>query len=52
MHNDLIKTSHLVLEREIPLFASDSTLGKLSHRDTLLENPIKNLERGCEGVRP
>ena len=52
MHTDLIKTSHLVLEREIPLSASDSTLGKPPHRDTLLENPIKNLEEGCEGAMP
>jgi hypothetical protein len=52
MHTNLIQTSHLVLERDIPLFASDSTLGKPPHRDTLLENPIKNFERGCEGARP
>jgi hypothetical protein len=52
MHTDLIQTSRLVLEREIPLFSSDSTLGKPPYRDTLLENPIKNLERGCEGTRP
>jgi hypothetical protein len=37
MHTDLIQTSCLVLGREIPLSASDSTLGKPPHRDTLLE---------------
>jgi hypothetical protein len=52
MHTYLIQTSRLVLEREIPLSTSYSTLGKPPHRDTLLENPIKNLERGCEGARP
>jgi hypothetical protein len=52
MHTDLIQTSCLVLGREIPLSASDSTLGKPPNRDTILENPIKNLEKGCEGVRP
>jgi hypothetical protein len=52
MHTDLIQTSRLVLEREIPLSASDNTLGKPPHRDTLLENPIKNLERGREDTRP
>jgi hypothetical protein len=52
MHTDLIQNSHLVLKREIPLSALDSTLGKPPHRDTLLENPIKNLERGCERTRP
>jgi hypothetical protein len=52
MHIDLIKTSRLVLGREIPLSASDSTLGKPPHRDTLLEKSMKNLERGCEGARP
>ena len=52
MRTDLIQTSRLVLEREIPLFASDSTLGKPPHRDTLLENPIKSLEGGREGGRP
>ena len=44
MHTDLIQTSRLVLRREIPLSALDSTLGKPPHRDTLLENPIKSLE--------
>jgi hypothetical protein len=39
-------------EREIPLTASDSSLGKPPHRDTLLKKPIKNLEKGREGVRP
>ena len=52
MHTNLIHTSCLVLGREIPLFASDSTLGKPPHRDTLLEKPIKNLEKGREGARP
>jgi hypothetical protein len=37
MHTNLIQTSCLVLGREIPLSASDSTLGKPLHRDTLLE---------------
>jgi hypothetical protein len=49
---DLIQTSRLVLGREIPLSALDSTLGKPPHRDTLLENIIKNLEGGREGARP
>jgi hypothetical protein len=52
MHTDLIQTSRLVLGREIPLSASDSTLGKPPHRDTLLEKPIKSLEGGREGARP
>jgi hypothetical protein len=52
MHTDLIQNSRLILEREIPLSASDSTLGKPPHRDTLLENPIKILEGGHEGAGP
>ena len=52
MQTDLIQTSRLVLWREIPLSALDSTLGKPPHRDTLLEKPIKNLEGGREGARP
>jgi hypothetical protein len=52
MRTDLIQTSHLVLGRTIPLSTSDSTLGEPPHRDTLLENPIKNQERECEGIRP
>jgi hypothetical protein len=52
MRTDLIQTSRLVLGRTIPLSASDSTLGEPPHRDTLLEKPIKNRERECEGVRP
>jgi hypothetical protein len=52
MHVDLIWTSCLVLEREIPLIALDSTLGKPPHRDTLLKKPIKNWEREYEGARP
>jgi hypothetical protein len=41
MHIDLIQTSRLVLGRVIPLSASDSTLGKLPHRDTLLKIPSR-----------
>ena len=52
MLTDLIQTACLIRGRKVPLYASDSTLGKLSHRDTLLENPIKNQERELEGVRP
>jgi hypothetical protein len=52
MRTDLIQTSRLVLEREIPLSVSDSTLGKPPHRDTLLKKPIKNREIEREGVRP
>jgi hypothetical protein len=39
MHTYLIQTSCLVLGRVIPLSASDSTLGKLPHRNTLLKCP-------------
>jgi hypothetical protein len=52
MRNDLIQTSCLVLGWMIPLSTSDSTLSKSPHRDTLLENPIKNLKSKCEGVKP
>jgi hypothetical protein len=52
MCTDLIQTSRLVLGREIPLSASNSTLGKPPHRDTLLEKSIKNLKGGHEGARP
>ena len=52
MRTDLIQTSRLVLGRVIPLSASDSSLGKTPHRDTLLEKSIKNLEGGREGARP
>jgi hypothetical protein len=41
MHTDLIQTSRLILGREIPLSASDSTLGKPPHRDTLLKIPSR-----------
>jgi hypothetical protein len=41
MRTDLIQTSRLVLGRAIPLSASDSTLGKLPHRDTLLKRPSR-----------
>jgi hypothetical protein len=41
MHTDLIQTSRLVLRRVIPLSTSDSTLGKLPHRDTLLKRPSR-----------
>jgi hypothetical protein len=52
MQTDLIQTSRLVLGREILLSTLDSTLGKPPHRDTLLENIIKNLEGGREDARP
>ena len=52
MRNDLIQTSCLVLGWMIPLSTSDSTLSEPPHRDAFLEKPIKNRERGCEGVRP
>jgi hypothetical protein len=45
MRTDLIQTSRLVLGWTIPLSASDSTLSESPHRDTFLENPIKNRER-------
>jgi hypothetical protein len=52
MLTNLIQTACLIHGRKVPIYASDSTLGKPPHRDTLLENPIKNWEREREGVRP
>jgi hypothetical protein len=49
---DLIQTACLIRGRKVPVYASDSTLGKPPHRDTLLEKPIKNRERERKGIRP
>ena len=43
MRIDLTQNSGLVLRRAIPLSASDSTLGKPPHRDTLLEKAHQEL---------
>jgi hypothetical protein len=52
MRTDLTQTSRLVLGRTTSLPTSGSILSESPHRDTLLENPIKNLEGGHEGARP
>jgi hypothetical protein len=49
---DQIQTSCLVLRRTTSLFTSGNTLSKPPHRNTFLENPIKNGEGGCEGIGP
>jgi hypothetical protein len=52
VRTDQIQTSRLVLGRMTSLHTLGSTLSKSPHRNTFLENPIKNRERECEGVRP
>jgi hypothetical protein len=52
MRIDQIQTSRLVLGRKTSLYTSGNTLSKPPHRNTFLENPIKNQEGGCEGIRP
>jgi hypothetical protein len=52
MLTDLTQTVCLIHGRKAPLYTSGSTLSESPHRDTFLENPIKNREGGCEGVRP
>jgi hypothetical protein len=52
MCTDLIQTSCLVLERATPLSASDSTLGKPSHRDTLLKIPSRTWKEDVRAQGP
>jgi len=52
VRTDLIQTSRLVFGRMTSLYTLGSTLSKSPHRNTFLENSIKNQGDGCEGVRP
>jgi hypothetical protein len=52
MHTDLIQTSCLVLGRATPLFSLDSTLGKTSHRDTLLKRPSRTWKEDVRAQGP